>query len=396
MAIDKQKVFQQKKRVAILSMTINALLALIKLIGGIIAKSSVLIADGIHSLSDLAAAFSVFIGIVISNRKSKAFPYGLYKVENLVAIISSFAIFLAGYEIARDVLLQKPKKIESFSIALIVVALAMIITYLFSTYEKKIGRKINSPSLIADAEHVKTDMFSSIVVFIGILAQYFKLFWLEKIAVIVIVIFILYSGFEILKESIKVLLDASIDAQTLQKIQKLLEQEPLVVKINSITGRNSGSYIFIELDLTLATNTLEEAHKFSDYIENKIKEQIPFVEKVIVHYQQGHKSIKIAVLTDEKGNLCSHFGACPKIHIFTKTRSGFDEQVLDNPVAQLQRKRGIELVKFLKQHNVSCVVIRNKPDSETVLALLNSYFIDLIPVQKQHISQLNIEKIDCT
>ena len=319
MAIDKQKVFQQKKRVAILSMTINALLAIIKLTGGFIAKSSVLIADGIHSLSDLAAAFSVFIGIIISNRKSKAFPYGLYKVENLVAIISSFAIFLAGYEIARDVLLQKPQKIESFSIAVVVVVLSMIITYLFSSYEKKIGRKINSPSLIADAEHIKTDMFSSLVVLIGIIAQYFKIFWLEKAAVIVIVMFILYSGFEILKESIKVLLDASIDAQTLQKIQKLLEQEPLVVKINSITGRNSGSYIFVELDLTLATNTLEEAHKFSDYIENKIKEQIPFVEKVIVHYQQGHKSIKIAVLTDEQGNICSHFGACPKIHIFSKT-----------------------------------------------------------------------------
>ncbi len=395
MAIDKQKVFQQKKRVAILSMTINALLAIIKLTGGFIAKSSVLIADGIHSLSDLAAAFSVFIGIIISNRKSKAFPYGLYKVENLVAIISSFAIFLAGYEIARDVLLQKPQKIESFTIAVIVVVLSMIITYLFSSYEKKIGRKINSPSLIADAEHIKTDMFSSLVVLIGIIAQYFKIFWLEKAAVIVIVMFILYSGFEILKESIKVLLDASIDAQTLQKIQKLLEQEPLVVKINSITGRNSGSYIFVELDLTLATNTLEEAHKFSDYIENKIKEQIPFVEKVIVHYQQGHKSIKIAILTDEQGNICSHFGACPKIHIFSKTSDGYVEQVIDNPVAKLQRKRGIELAKFLKEQEVSCIILKHQIDSETVLALLSSYFIDIIPSDKQHISQLKIDQLDC-
>ncbi len=395
MTIDKQKIFQQKKRVAILSMTINALLSAIKLIGGFIVHSSVLIADGIHSLSDLAASFSVFIGIIISNRKSKTFPYGLYKVENLVAIISSFAIFLAGYEIARDVLLQKPQKIQSFSVAIVVVVLAMFITYAFSTYEKKIGQKINSPSLLADAQHVKTDMFSSLVVLIGIIAQYLNIIWLEKIAVIVIVLFILYSGFEILKESIKVLLDASIDVQTLQKIRELLEREPLVVNINSITGRNSGSYIFVELDLTLATNTLEEAHKFSDYIESKIKEQIPYVEKVIVHYQQGHKTIKIAVLTDEKGNLCTHFGSCPKIHIFTKTPQGFNEQIIDNPVAKLERKRGVGLAKFLKQNDISCIILTHQPDSETVLALLTSYFIDIITTDKQHISQIDMTKINC-
>ncbi len=392
---EKERLFKTKRKIALFSMIVNASLASVKFAGGLFSHSSALIADAIHSLSDLAAAFSVFIGINISNRKSKAFPYGLYKVENLVALVSAFAIFLAGYEIAREVLFQKPKEIKSLPVALAVILVTITITFLFSMYEKKMGKKLNSPSLIADAEHVKTDMFSSIIVLIGVIAQYFNIIWLEKVAVLFVVLLIFHSGFEILKESLKVLLDASIDSGTLQAVRKLLENEDLVVKINSIVGRNSGSYIFLELDLDLNTNTLEEAHEFSEYIEKKIKEQIPFVEKVIVHYAHAHKQIKIAVLTEEDGSLCSHFGACPKVVIFTKTQEGFDKQILDNPAANLSRRKGVELVNFLKQQEIACLVLRTAPESETVRLMLKSLFIDVIITGANHIDEIDLEKINC-
>ncbi len=396
MKFTKDEIFKTKRKISIYSMLVNTFLATIKLTGGIIARSSVLIADAIHSFSDLAASFSVFIGIIISNRKSKTFPYGLYKVENLVAIISSFAIFMAGYEIARDVLFSHDiKPIKSLPLAVSVVIVTILVTFLFSTYEKKIGKKINSPSIVADAEHVKTDMLSSIVVLIGIIAQYFMIIWLEKIAVVIVVLLILHSGFEILKESIKVLLDASIDAQTQEQIKNILLEEPLVAKINSITGRNSGSYIFVELDLNLATNSLDEAHNFSEYIENKIKENIPFVEKVIVHYAEGHKKQKIAILAYEDGRICRSFGQCPKIFIYEQTESGYSQQILDNPVANLARKKGIELMKFLKNNNITCLVLSQKPESETVSELAKSYFIDIVTTTQTYINDLNFEQLGC-
>ncbi len=277
--------FKEKKKISLFSIGINFILALIKIVGGIVSGSAALTADGIHSLSDLAASLSVYVGIVISNKKSELFPQGLYKVENLVALVSAFAIFFAGYEIAKDVLFEEAEPIKNIWVALVVLGLTVVITYFYSMYEKRMAIKLNSPSLMADAEHIKSDFYTALVVFVGVLGQYFGYAIVEKIAVIVVVYFIFHSGFEILKESIKVLLDASLDHDSIDKIREILNDEEKIERINSITGRNAGSFKFVHLDLKLNTDSLKEAHAFSHHLEDKIKEEMPFVEKVVVHYE---------------------------------------------------------------------------------------------------------------
>ena len=285
MSEKKQLNFTQKKKISLYSIGINATLALIKVVGGMISGSAALTADGIHSLSDLAASLSVYVGIVISNKKSELFPQGLYKVENLVALISAFAIFFAGYEIAKDVLFGEIQEIKNLWIALIVLGLTVAITYFYSMYEKKMAIQLNSPSLMADAEHIKSDFYTALVVFVGVLGQYFGYVIIEKIAVIIVVYFIFHSGFEILKESIKVLLDASLDHESIDKIRNILDNENEIEQTNAITGRNAGSFKFVHLDLNLKTDSLKEAHDFAHQLEEKIKKEMPFVEKVIIHYE---------------------------------------------------------------------------------------------------------------
>jgi len=209
---------------------------------------------------------------------------GLYKVENLVALVSAFAIFFAGYEIAKDVFFGEAMLIRNLPIALAVIALTVLITYLYSRWEKGMAERLNSPSLLADAEHIKADFYTALVVFVGVLGQYFGYPLVEKLAVGVVVYFIFHSGFEILKDAIKVLLDASVDAQTLHEVRQLLENETMVRKINHIYGRNAGSFQFLQLDLTLATDSLKEAHAYAHELEERIKEAMPFVEKVVIHY----------------------------------------------------------------------------------------------------------------
>jgi len=277
--------FTQKKKISLYSIGVNLILSLIKIVGGIISGSAALTADGIHSLSDLAASLSVYVGIVISNKKSELFPQGLYKVENLVALVSAFAIFFAGYEIAKDVLFGELQEIKNLWVALIVLGLTVAITYFYSMYEKKMAIKLNSPSLMADAEHIKSDFYTALVVFVGVLGQYFGYAIIEKIAVVIVVYFIFHSGFEILKESIKVLLDASLDHDSIDKIREILNNEELIEKTNTITGRNAGSFIFVHLDLSLKTDSLKEAHEFAHKLEEKIKKEMPFVERVIIHYE---------------------------------------------------------------------------------------------------------------
>ncbi len=277
--------FAEKKKISLYSIGVNLILSAIKISGGLFSGSAALTADGVHSLSDLAASASVYIGIVISNKKSELFPQGLYKVENLVALVSAFAIFFAGYEIAKDVLFGESTPISSLATALIVIGLTVLITYLYSRWEKQKAIALNSPSLMADAEHIKTDFYTALVVLVGVLGQYFGYPLVEKIAVVIVVYFIFHSGFEILKESIKVLLDASLDHESITKIQRILEGEKTVEKINAITGRNAGSFKFVQLDLDLVTDSLSEAHRIAHDIEDKIKREMPFVEKVVVHYQ---------------------------------------------------------------------------------------------------------------
>ncbi len=277
--------FAEKKKISLYSIGVNLVLSIIKISGGLFSGSAALTADGVHSLSDLAASASVYIGIIISNKKSELFPHGLYKVENLVALISAFAIFFAGYEIAKDVLFGESTPISSLATALIVIGLTVLITYLYSRWEKQKAIALNSPSLMADAEHIKTDFYTALVVLVGVLGQYFGYPLIEKIAVVIVVYFIFHSGFEILKESIKVLLDASLDHESIVKIQGILREEEVIEKINAITGRNAGSFKFVQLDLVLVTDSVSEAHRIAHDIEDKIKREMPFVEKVVVHYQ---------------------------------------------------------------------------------------------------------------
>jgi cation diffusion facilitator family transporter len=281
----RELIYKEKKKIAIFSIIVNLALSLIKIIGGKLSGSAALTADGIHSLSDLLASVSVLTGIIISNKKSKEFPMGLYKVENLVALISAFAIFFAGYEIAKDVFFGEPIKIQNLPIAIIAIILTVIITYFYSRWEKQKATELNSPSLLADAEHVKTDFFTALVVLVGVIGQYLGYPIIEKIAVAIVVYFIFHSGWEILVDAIKVLLDASVDKETLDEVRKILEKEDMIEKINEIKGRNAGSFKFIYLDIDVKTDSIKEAHDFVHKLEDKIKAKIPEVEKVITHYE---------------------------------------------------------------------------------------------------------------
>jgi len=120
---------------------------------------------------------------------------------------------------------------------------------------------------------------------VGVIGQYMGYPMVEKIAVAVVVYFIFHSGWEILVDAIKVLLDASVDHETLQKVREILEKEDMIEKINDVKGRNAGSYKFIYLDIDVKTDSIKEAHAYVHQLEEKIKEAIPEVEKVITHYE---------------------------------------------------------------------------------------------------------------
>jgi len=278
--------------VALLSAGFNVLLVLLKYGLSILSGSIALRADAFHSLVDVLSSLGIFAGIKISERKSSIFPYGLYKVENLAALATSLFIFFAAYEIVKEVIHTDPTAVVSnIPIAILGLVVIIVLMSLFSRYELKSGKKAGSPSLVADARHIGTDLLSSVGVLIGLLMSQWKPDFDRFIAVI-IVILIARLGWTILADSLKVLLDASIKDEMLDDIRKVFFKFSPVKDITKLSGRYSGRYKFIEAEIILDIEKLQDAHDICSSIEEEVYDCFPEVEKLFIHYEpaKGQKN----------------------------------------------------------------------------------------------------------
>ena len=144
--------------------------------------------------------------------------FGLYKVENVAAIVVALLIFLAGYEIAREAWQSTAQVLTTSPVIFVGVALTVLIPLAFSRYEGRLSRLTNSPSLAGDSRHFQTDALSSAVVLIALVGS--RLGWpLDRIGAAVVVIFVVSAGWELLSDGMRVLLDASLDAETMNKVR---------------------------------------------------------------------------------------------------------------------------------------------------------------------------------
>ena len=348
---------EEGERVALFSIGINLVLVFIKYSLALLASSVALLADAIHSFSDVISSATVFAGIKISKRKSKGFPYGLYKVENLVSLISALLIFFAGYEIVHTVLLgEQALRPHYLPYAMGGVLTIMVITFLFSRYELRLGKKLGSPSLAADAQHIRSDMLSSVVILCGLVGGF--LGWpLDRAAALVVVVLVFKAGFHIFVDAVRVLLDASLDFDTMDKVKTAILSHPQVTSIHSLRGRNSGRFKFIEADIGLRVSKLEKAHEISQKIETEIVELVRNVDRVLIHYEPEKKETRVCAfpLQEDKESLSEHFGEAPYFHIVTIREKDFfviEERTLANPWKEEEKGKGLKVSKWLLQQSV--------------------------------------------
>ena len=351
---------EESEKVGLFSIGVNLLLVVIKYSLALLSGSVALLADSVHSFSDVISSATVFTGIKISKRKSTRFPYGLYKVENLVCLISSLFIFFAGYEIVQTVLFKAESlRPEFLPYAMAGVLASMAITFFFSRYELREGERIGSPSLIADAQHIRTDMFSSAVILCGLVAGLFH--WpLDKVAALVVVVLVFRSGFTIFLDAIRVLLDASLDFESMDRVKSAILSHPQVTSIHSLRGRNSGRFKFIEADIGLRVRELERAHHVSQQIEAEISKSVPNVDRVLIHYEPEKKETRVCAipLQEDKITLSEHFGEAPYYYIvqmLERDRSIIEERILTNPFKDEEKGKGLKVSKWLLQQSVDTV-----------------------------------------
>lgn len=284
-------------KVSIITIIVNLVLFVFKLIAGIVGNSKAMISDAVHSASDILSTIVVMIGIFISRKKSdEKHPYGHEKFECIAAIVLAVMLFLVGLGIGADAIksiITGTYKIikQPEVIALIAAILSIVVKEWMYQFTMKASLVENSNALEADAWHHRSDALSSVGALIGIGGALIGFKILDSLASIVIALCILKAAYDILKDGIDKMVDTSASNDILNKITDLIKNNKEVKQIDSIKTRLFGSKIYIDLEIAVDKNlTLIEAHDIAHKIHDSIEENINNCKHCMVHINPYNES----------------------------------------------------------------------------------------------------------
>ncbi|PRX29917.1 cation diffusion facilitator family transporter [Orenia metallireducens] len=276
----------------------NVMLSFLKLLAGIIGRSSAMIADGIHSLSDIISTVAVMIGLHMAQKpEDDDHPYGHEKIEPVVAKILATILFITALGIGSDGI----HKIKAGTyqtpgmIALYAAILSIIIKEWMYRYTIKGAKKLDSSALLADAWHHRSDVFSSVGTLIAITGARFGYQILDPIASLIISLLIIKVSFEIYKQSINQLVDYAGDKDTIEQIRTDISTVRGVKKINTLKTRVHANKIYVDVAIAVDGKlTVTEGHQIARRVHDKIENNKTYkVKHCMVHvdpYQQVESS----------------------------------------------------------------------------------------------------------
>jgi cation diffusion facilitator family transporter len=263
-----------KTKVARLSIASNTFLIIMKLVVGIISGSVSIISEAIHSSMDLLAALIAYFSVKVSdNPPDVRHPYGHGKVENISGVIEAILIFFAAALIiigAVKKLAGKPYELEIIWIGALVMFASAVINSIVSHKLYKIARQTKSIALEADALHLKTDVYTSLGVAVGLALIFITgIKWLDPIVAICVAILILYESYSLLKKAFSPLLDTAWSEDEIKVLEGKLSQ--MKVNYHDLRTRIAGNYRFVDMHVIISENvSVGDAHKFCDMIEKEL------------------------------------------------------------------------------------------------------------------------------
>ncbi|MFD2759912.1 cation diffusion facilitator family transporter [Lentibacillus juripiscarius] len=272
----------------------NLLLAAIKGAAGLVSGSRALIADAAHSASDVVSSIAVLAGIRYANKPpDKEHPYGHGKAENIAAIIVSILLILAGLEIAWTSVKvfwgEKPS--APTGIALIAVIISIVSKEMLYQYKYRLGRRINSPALVTDAWHHRSDALSSLGVLVGVGGAmigerigWSQLVYFDPVAGIVVALLIIGLGYKMARESIDLVLENVLDDDESNRFILTAKSVSGVKQVDEIRARVHGAYVVVDLKISVdADLDVKKAHHISKNVKNKLMQEHGDVNDVLVH-----------------------------------------------------------------------------------------------------------------
>ncbi|MFN8240880.1 MAG: cation diffusion facilitator family transporter [Bacteroidales bacterium] len=265
----------RKVKIARLSILSNTFLITIKLVAGFLSGSVSIISEAIHSSMDLMAAIIAFFSVKVSdNPPDSRHPYGHGKIENISGVIESLLILVAAIWIiieAVQKLTGKSAELDSIGLGSAVMLVSAIVNFIVSRMLYKVAKETGSVALEADALHLKTDVYTSLGVAIGLgLIILTGIEWLDPIVAILVALLIMKESYSLMRKAFNPLLDEAWSDKEVEKLENLLAG--MDVQYHDLRTRLSGNYRFIDLHIELPREiSLEKAHNYCDQIEDQLK-----------------------------------------------------------------------------------------------------------------------------
>ncbi len=266
---------------------INIALALVKLAAGIIAGSSAMIADAIHSGSDILTSIAVMIGLAMGSKPAdEDHPYGHARLEAVAAKIVATLLIITGigliYSSSR--ILLRNEATAPGRLAVYAAILSIVVKEWMYWYTLKTAKAINSTAMVADAWHHRSDAFSSIGTLVGIVGARLAFPWLDPLSGIIVALLVCKVGIDVYLRSVQELIDSAPAPEIVDAIRQTALTQTGVIAVNDLKARLQGPTIRVDLEICVdPKTTLRDSHALAHQVEDQIMSQVDTVEAVMVH-----------------------------------------------------------------------------------------------------------------
>ena len=259
------------------SITVNFLLFIVKSILGIFTGSISLIADSVHTLSDVSTSLVIVISFRMAKKPSDAtHPFGHGRMEAIATVVVAILLSVAGIEIIKSAItrLLHPQNFEASWWIIGIIAITVLIKELLARFAREMGELIKSQALEADFWHHRTDAFSSLLVIFAFVAHHFGIRHLDGTAGILVGGLIIYTGWEIARKGIDDLLGTQPSEELVQNVKKTVRAFPEVLDVHDVIVHQYGQKMVLSFDIEIPEElSLKDAHAIAEQVEKTINKK---------------------------------------------------------------------------------------------------------------------------
>lgn len=280
---------KQIRGITHLGIAVNIVLSAIKMTVGLAAGSMALVADGIHSISDMATDLVVLLGVYFGSKKPDTeHQYGHGKIETFSAIGIAFVLVVVGlgmiYKAAINIVASEPAKPGMF---VVVIALFSILAKeLLYQITKKVAVAVHSPALYANAWHHRSDALSSVVVVVGLVSVMLGFVHGDRIAAMFVGLMIILVGVRVIIDNLHELVDVAVDENTVSQIKQIILSKEQIRQWHKLRTRTVGREVFLDLHILVDPDlSVSASHAIAESLEESLHEQIIRPVNITVHIE---------------------------------------------------------------------------------------------------------------